>query len=243
MIFFAGCSVIKPGRNKNYVIPNNIISDKLFERIKKQNITLNNFYIPKAEIEISSQEGIQKVLGSVKFEKPDKYLISIKSNTGIEIARIFISDDTILINDRINRKQYYGSSHNLKSKYGITNSVLPALFGDYITDNLYENKTICTNDKLDDIGLIDGIKIKYIIDCKKGKIISAIPEKRMNEQNIEIKYSDFIKNDNVFSPRKIEINEFQKRIKININIKRIEPGWRGKVEFINGPRYELIPLL
>lgn len=243
LIFSSACSVIKTGRNKNYGISKEIISDKLFESIKKQNITLNKFYIQKAEIEISSQEGTQKVLGSVKFEKPGKYLISIKSNTGIEIARIFISEDTILINDRINRKQYYGSTQFLKSKYGITASVLPVLFGDFIDDNLYDNKSICTDDKLDRIGLIDGIKIKYIIDCKKEKIISAIPMKRMSEHNIEIKYSDFFKNGNIISPGEIEINDFLKKIKINIKIKRIESGWNGNVEFISGSRYELIPLL
>ena len=243
LILSTGCSVIRSGKNRNYGISKEIISDKLFENIKKQNITLNNFFIQKSEIEISSQEGTQKVLGSVKFETPDKYLISIKSITGIEIARIFIYEDTIRINDRINRKKYYGSTQYLKSKYGITTSLLPVLFGDYITDNLYDNKAICSEDRLNNISIIDGIKIKYIIDCQKGKIISAIPEKGVNEEKIEIQYSDFFKKGNSFFPGKIEIYDFQNKINIYIRIKRIEYGWNGNIEFIHGKKDELIPLL
>ena len=243
LILSTGCSVIRSGRNRNYGISKEIISDKLFENIIKQNITLNNFFIQKSEIEISSQEGTQKVLGSVKFETPGKYLISIKSITGIEIARIFIYEDTIRINDRINRKQYSGSNQYLKSKYGITTSVLPVLFGDYITDNLYDSKAICTEDKLDNITIIDGIKIKYIIDCKKGKIISAVSGKRVNEEKIEIQYGSFFRNGNGYIPGEIEINDFQKKIKIYIKIKRIEYGWSGKIEFIQGNKDELIQLL
>ena len=69
----------------------------------------------------------------LKFEYPDKYLISIKSRTGIEGARIYISEDTILFNDRINKKMYYGSSLYLKRKYGLTTNFLPLIFGDIVS--------------------------------------------------------------------------------------------------------------
>lgn len=243
LIVSSGCSVIRLGGNRNYGLSNEIISGKLFESIKKQNITINNFFIQKAEIQIFSQEGTQKVLGSIKFERPDKYLISIKSRAGIEAARIFISDDTILINDRINRKQYYGSTQYLKSKYGITTSVLPIIFGDYITDNFSDNKAVCSDGKLNIIGTVDGMKIKYVIDCKKGKIILAIPENRLNEEGIEIQYSDFFKNGNVLSPGKIEIKDFQRETTVGIKIQKRESQWNGKIEFVPGNRYELIRLL
>ena len=40
-------------------------------------------------------------MATIKYELPDKYLISIRSKAGIEAARIFITKDTVLINDRI----------------------------------------------------------------------------------------------------------------------------------------------
>lgn len=243
LIISTGCSVIRFGGEKNYGLSNDIISDKLYESIIKQNITINNFFIQKAEIEISSKKVTKKVLGNIKFERPDKYLISIKSKTGIEAARIFISDDTILINDRINRKQYYGSTQYLKSKYGITASVLPIIFGDYISDNLSDSNTVCSDGKLDIIGTVEGIRIKYVIDCKKGKIILAIPENKLSKEGIEIQYSNFFKNENVLSPGKIEIKDFQRETTVKIKIQKRKSLWNGKVEFVPGNKYELIRLL
>ena len=59
---------------------------------------------------------------------PDKFLISIKSHTGIEVARIFLTGDSIMINDRINKKLYYGSTSYLKNKYGLTTAVFPVIW-------------------------------------------------------------------------------------------------------------------
>ena len=89
-------------------------SSNVFESTKNQNITNNGFFIQKAEIEIVTGEGKEKYLASIKFEKPDKYLISVKSRTGIEGARIYISNDSILVNDRINKKLYSGNTFYLK---------------------------------------------------------------------------------------------------------------------------------
>ena len=105
------------------------------ERIENQNLTKRNFFIQKAEIEILSEEENQKLIASIKFIYPDQYLISLKSKTGIEAARIFITDDTVLINDRINRKLYFGKPAQLKNKYGISPAVLPVVLGDFIKGN------------------------------------------------------------------------------------------------------------
>lgn len=244
VILSTGCSVIRIGGNRNYELSNEIIAERLLENIKKQNITTNNFFIQKAEIEISSQEGTEKVLGSIKFKRPDKYLISIKSRAGIEGARIFISDDTILINDRINKKQYYGSPQYLKRKYGITASVLPVILGDYITDNFSDNSQAkCSDGKLDIDCIVGGIKIKYVIDCKKGKTILAIPENSLNNGGIEIQYSDFLKSGDIIIAGKIEIKDFQGMTTIKIKIQKIESPWNGNIEFIPGNKYEILQLL
>ena len=65
---------------------------------------------------------------------PDKYLVSIKSNTGIEIARIYLTEDSVMLNDRLNKKLYYGSASDLKKKYGLTTAILPVIIGDYVND-------------------------------------------------------------------------------------------------------------
>ena len=243
-ILFMGCSVTRNGSSKNYGWSNEILSEKIIESIKKQNITSNSFYIQKAEIDISTQNGREKVIGSIKFESPDKYLISIKSRSGIEGTRIFISNDTILVNDRINRKQYFGSPEYLQRKFGVTLSILPVILGDYIMDNLVDNnQTKCLDGKLYIDCISGGIKIKYVIDCKKGKTILAISENRLNYGGIEIQYNDFLKVGEILTPGKIEIHDNLRMTKIEIRIRKIESPWNGNIEFIPGNKYELIQLL
>lgn len=240
----AGCSVIKNGRSKNYGFYGSLITEQTLESIKRQNITANRFYIQKAEIELIGPETREKFLGSIKFETTGKYLISLKSKTGIEAARVFVTNDTILINDRINRKLYCGSPDYLIRKLGISVSVLPVIFGDFIGDNFSGNiQAECFEGILDVECLISGMKIKYVIDCRKGKPVLAVPGNSIFNEDIKIKYNDFIKNGDFLTPSNIEISSSQKKTTIKIRILKIESPWDGTIEFIPGNRYEILQLL
>lgn len=244
VILTAGCSVIRTGGNRVRGLSKETLALGLLESINKQNITKNNFFIQKAEILFSGKKGTDRFLASIKFENPDKYLISIKSKAGIEAARVFISEDTILINDRINRKIYYGSALYLKENYGITAAGLAILFGDYIDDNLYDSKEAkCVDGKLRINGIVKGTLVKYVIDCKKRKSILVILENSMNKRGIEIQFNDFLKNKNVLTAGMIEIEDFQRMATIEIKIKKIESPWNGSIEFVPGNKYEIIQLL
>jgi hypothetical protein len=217
---------------------------KGLEGIKRQNLTANSFFIQKAEFKVVSQDVSKDGLGSIKFEKPDKYLISLKSKGGIEVARIFISDDTVLINDRIRKKLYYGSPAYLKSRYGVTASVLPLLLGDYINDEVYDTgKVNCREGKFNIEAVINRLKVNYVIDCGSGKTIFAQPEHNIRYGKLQIRYSDFLKTGEAFTPGKIEISDSQNKMRIEIKIDKIESPWEGTIQFVPGNKYEKIHLL
>lgn len=242
-ILIAGCSVIRHGINIEDSSASGL-TEKLFESVEKMNITGKGFFIQKADIVITTPEGTQRVIGTVKYEKPQKYLISIKNRTGIEVARIFISEDTILINDRLNRKLYYGSSDYLMRKYGIKPNVLPVIFGDFISDRFTDNKEINNFDGILNVScLSNGVKIKYSIDSKKGKAIQAIPESSLADEHIEVNYKKFSKKGAVIIPGIIIINDFKRGTIIEIRIKKIEVPWDKNIDFIPGNLYEHIELL
>ena len=243
MFLGSACSVSRITERSYNTSIDTLEEGKGLEGIKKQNLTENNFFIQKAEFTVVSQEESKSGLGSIKFEKPDKYLITIKSKGGIEVTRIFISDDTILINDRINRKLYYGTPAYLKSKYGLTTSVLPLLLGDYINDEVYDGKVDCIEGKFSINAAINKLKINYFIDCEARKTILALPEHNVNEWKLGIKYSNFIKAGEAFTPGKIEISDSQSKTTIEIRIDKIESPWDGTIQFIPGNNYEKIHLL
>ena len=217
--------------------------ERIAEIIKEQNISKSSFFIQKAEIEVTGAEGVERFIANIKYKYPDNYSISIRSKTGIEVARIFISRDTILANDRINRKLYCASPQYLNIKYGVTLSVLPILFGDYIGDNISEKKIVeCINGYRDLETSIKDLKIKYVIDCKKGKTIAAIGETSLNNGGVVLKYSDFFKSGIKLIPGRIEIRDFQPKTIITLRILKISYPWDGTMEFLPGNKYEIIKL-
>jgi hypothetical protein len=242
--FSAGCSVIRNKSTGNSEISKEVISLNVLESVKKQNITNKNFFIQKAEIEIITQNYKQKFIGSVKFIYPDKYLISIKGKTGIEGARIYISGDTILINDRINKKVYSVSGMFLKRKFGISTDFLPLFLGDIVLEEKSEeSKVSCSGDKINFDCAVQGILLNYEINCKKGKTVLVKQVNSTNPIDIEIKYSKYIDYGNILLPGNIELIDSQRNIRLKIKIIKMKQPWNGKVEFIPGRDYETIEIL
>lgn len=244
VILSFGCAV-----KKNHTIPTNTAStasaiENLNESIVNQNITSRGFYIERAEFKIKSSAGEKSGLGTVKFVMPDKFLISIKSNAGIEVARIFLSGDSVLVNDRFNKRLYYGSTSYLKSKFGVTTAMLPVFLGDYVNDQKFDSTRIkCTDGKLNVLGIISNVKVKYLIDCELRKCILTVPEDMEDENSLVIKYSEFIKGTSINSPGKIEILETKSSTTIEIRIQEIISPWNGVIDFIPGKQYKKIHLL
>ena len=241
LIFINGCSALRRKSNSNYPLEKELSGDSLIKEIEKQNLTNGSFFIQKAEIEISAVKESQKLLASIKYEFPAKYLISIRNRTGIEAARIFMNSDTVFINDRINRKLYHGYSEKVKTKFGISAKVLPVILGDLIyKKKINQEKIICKNGKAGLDYSINGLKIRYNIDCAKKKIIEAEQESDLINGNVAIEFENFKNYQNGFVPTKVGIKFRQ--LKVSIKIIRIESPWNGSIEFIPGNKYDIIEL-
>jgi hypothetical protein len=239
-----GCSVtrnIEKGALEN---SNKVLSLSIAESVKFQNLTDTSFFIQKAEIEVINQDGKEKFIGTIKYEKPDKYLISIKSRTGIEGARIFISKDSILINDRINKKIYFANSFYLKRKYGLPLSCFPLIFGDIVLEKNCDTGQIrCSEDKMNIDCLVNGLRLRYDIDCKKRKVILVNQMNNFVQDGIKIRYESFFKLGNMFFPGIVELEDTQYNTTIKIKFSKIEFPWNGNVKFVPGKGYELIEIV
>jgi len=243
-IILISCSVTKNAGKSNLQYSSGELHKNVLESIRNQNITSENFFVQKAEIEIFTKNGKEKFIGTVKFEKPDKYLISVKSRSGIEGARIYISNDSILVNDRINKKLYSGNSLYLMRKYGIALSCIPLIFGDLVVERNFKSDQIkCTDDTLDINSLVKGVEIKYEIDCSRRKAVAIKDISNMFQQGIKVEYGNFTKIDQKLVPRLIKIVDNQYNTTIKIKIMKIESPWNGSFIFIPGKGYELIELV
>jgi hypothetical protein len=220
-VFIAGCSVLR--KEKADVIKPKEEYLNINDKILALNITNRDFNIPKAEIEVFSNGERKRLFAFMKYRKPGNYLISVKSRTGIEAARIFVTKDSLLINDRVNRKLYCGSREFLLSKYGISANALPLLTGDFIYN--YEKDTVlikCINGKSEINGQLQTKKIGYSVDCDKAKVKSARISNEDNSEGIELDFGEFRVSDKNIYPGIIQIQDFDKETSIKIKITSIE---------------------
>lgn len=243
-IIAAGCSVTR-SRSKTLSEANVIAkSGNVLEDVKNQNVTNRGFYLQKAEIEIVSKTINEKFVATIKFSFPDRYLISLKTKTGIEGARIYISKDSVCVNDRINKKLYFVNNLYLEKNFGITSGLLALVFGDIVADSKSSFGNIeCVNNRLQTEFNVKGVRVKYNIDCEKRKSVSAIIANNYIQNGVLIDYGKFIFRSGILIPGEIEVNDPNTNTRIKIKIIKIESPWNGSFNFIPGNGYEIIELV
>ncbi|MBK9388914.1 MAG: DUF4292 domain-containing protein [Bacteroidetes bacterium] len=237
LLFFSGCSVFKIQDGGNAINKNYVDLDK----IVKKNLTNYSFYIQRADIEINSGGERRTFLASVKFNRPDTFLISIRSKSGIEAARVFLTNDTLLVNDRINKIVYYGSGEDLILKYGYSGYFLPLLFGDFIFKGENVNDTVNCNEGV--LNIISNYKekgFKYCIDCYSEKILSVEIINEIETRPVIIEYLDSDRKDKIDYYSQVQLSNLKGFERIILKYEKIDVPYKGTIEFIPGKNYEQV---
>jgi hypothetical protein len=243
VILISGCAVFKTNTLSDNRLSDDVLDAQLFESIEKQNLTSNGFNVQKAEIVVKTKDRTEKLLGSIRFEYPDKYLISIKTKSGIEVARAYLNKDTVLVNDRINKKMYFDFTGQFKKKYGFSGNEISLIFGDFYTDKTKEAfKANCKNGIMELDANQKGAKINYVIDCRKAKLKKSLIMSSLNVPGLSLLYDNYIKYGSGLFPGDIIISDLKNDIVIEIKIKKLEAPWSGNIDFIPGKNYEILQL-
>lgn len=241
LIIVAGCSVKRkalPSRNLN---SENSVTVKISD-ITELNYTAQSFFIQRADITIVSDDGSQHVSATIKFAEPDSFLISVRALLGIEVARILLTSDTILINDRFNQTLYIGSNQNVKKKFGFDLAFFPVLFGDLITKAQNLQGINCDNGiaVLREVG--EDYAINYFIDCNTGKCTEVKVESEFLKAPISIVFADFDTDGKMIFPRHSKANNFANFVRFEIEVKRVEFNETSDIEFIPGRNYTKVEI-
>ncbi len=243
VFFFSGCSVFhRHERNifSNESVGNSVSGDQY---IRGRNLTENGSYIKSMDIEYSDGKTESNIAGSVRFEKPDKYLIALRSKTGIEFVRIYLNGDSIFILDRLKHKVYKGPLQYIKKSFGFPVEILPVILGDFIGKckiiDERENKENVVNVKC----FIPEVVMEYQLDREKGKAVLSRVETLLGRDVSIIRYEKFKKENGAFFPEKIVMSNDERKLLVVFKIRKIEYPWKEKVEFNIGNRYEILELL
>ncbi|HBH84029.1 MAG: hypothetical protein A2X05_09280 [Bacteroidetes bacterium GWE2_41_25] len=241
--YTAGCSVSRYGNGGKPQVESYDLNGFKGEEILKQNLTKGDFFIQKAEIEISSQGERQRFLATIKFKSPDRYLISIRSLSGIEAARVYLTKDSVLINDRVNKTLFFGSQQAGRKKYGFSSLVFPVCFGDAVISNNDDFSSFKCNDGVSSVNTVeDGFKLSYSIDCLRRRPVSLTVTNEIDARPVNITYEDFINLENLDFASRIKIINLKNYENITIKYSKIESPWEGDIFFIPGKNYEKVEI-
>jgi hypothetical protein len=236
-----GCSILRKQGDGNMPVLRGITNNIAWKEVVNQNVTDASFFIARADVDITVKGVNDKFIASIKYLVTGEYLISLRSRSGVEGARIFISRDTVLINDRINRKLYFGSGEEMLLRYGVSPSVIPVIFGDYIYSDIEANIVAnCVNGEVRSYQTVGEMDVAYILDCGEQKVISA---RSGNTKSISMKFSNFINLNEKKVAGEIEFEDIARELKLTMRIRKLESPWEGEIDFIPGSGYEHIPLI
>jgi hypothetical protein len=212
--------------------------EEIVARTIANNISLDSYFIERGDILIKRNNSTERFLFTVKFERPDKYLFSIKSTTGLEGGRIYMTKDTVIVNDRINKRILYGKPQNIERITGLPFYFFNMAFGDLIIqkensnvkNEIFNNKTVMVQNSAN-------IVIRSVLDSKTDKVSSTVLTDQMSREEISLKYSKFSK-EIKHIPEYIEIQDHTRNLEARIRIRKVKMHWDGIIEFVPGQGYK-----
>jgi outer membrane biogenesis lipoprotein LolB len=242
IFLLSGCAVTRKGK-VNELQASRTSFKEVLKSTDAKNLTHAGFFIQKGRIITLSENSRISLYFTMRYNSEGKYLISLRSRTGIEAFRVFLSYDTILINDRINRQLLYGKPSDFEKISGLPAELLKVSVGD-----LFSNKPVdkgngnCVDGQLEIYDYFLGFILNSVIDCKRDKLKSVKIDTGAPGNYITINYLKF-REDNYSVPRRIEINDSGRKIKIVLLIDKYLAPWVGDFDFVPGSGYPQKPLI
>ena len=212
-------------------------AERIINNVRRNNISEENFYIEKGEFSVIMNNKRTRYIFSAKYNKPDTYLISIRSSTGIEGVRVYLTKDTVLINDRIGKRLLYGKPKDLEKIAGLPYFVIKAVFGDLLIngDTKKDEKKRVENQVIL-IQQFQGKIWKSVIDPKIGKVVSTVFSNGIQKEAIIFNYSKFGRSGK-YIPAVIDIKDLTNKVNVKLKLERIQILWKGEIRFIPGKGY------
>jgi hypothetical protein len=213
------------------------------DRTIERNLTNGGFFIHKGRILTSGESGRINLYFTMKFAPPSDYLISIRSKAGMEAFRVYLTSDTVLINDRLNKCVLYGNVSDFERIAGLPAALLKVSIGDLFVINPKlqpDEKCIENEVKLNEYYY--NLMVKSNIDCRYDKVKSVLITTGVPDEFITIDYRKN-RDDKIGLPKKVEINDFRRKIKITLSLDKYTSPWIGDIKFIPGTGYSVKPLI
>jgi Domain of unknown function (DUF4292) len=243
ILFSESCSVSRRSGSKKISSGRPGVTSDIASSITANNLSGQNFFIRRANISLTKDNITSQFSANIRYKLPYTLLITVKSKIGIEAARAYLTKDTLLINDRFNKRLITGSPEKLQSRYGISSDMIFALLGDFIIENKDEKRILnCNNGFYSGSYTLDDRRVDYKIDCDRKKVTEAYFEGGLTTGNISMVFSRFRSMNGAMVPQVVSLSDDLSGLKIIVEIEDVEIGWNGEIDFVPGKEFEVVYL-
>ncbi len=242
IIFFCFVLILAECKTKEKIVERKIYPDLSTEEletlISRETNEINTLKLRKIHFVVNINDEKYDLNGTIGIIKDSIIVMSLVPLLGYEIARVYCTEDVLIIIDRKNKNIYQGSikeqlkKFNLNGDYSFIQELLlnqTVIYDLYMKDAVYEKNTIREGNYY--YYTIKTFKNDVIVSRQRLKIRA---EDFLNEnmmfvdylinRRLVINYSDFQDVETFVFPKMIEISmiDGQKVTKIAINIGNIE---------------------
>lgn len=140
-------------------------------RVVEKNISSAGYIIKRIDIQIVNENEKRSVLAALRYNSVNKdFLMNIRTNTGLELARVYAGSDTLIIIDRFSEKVFLGKPEYFISTFGFDLKHIHMLFGDCISNTDTPGLITECNNGIAIISDTDrNSLVKYHINCRQSK--------------------------------------------------------------------------
>jgi hypothetical protein len=187
----------------------------LLRDIRENNLSNESFRIDRMRVLFENESSRHRFSGNIKYLKEGKIIFSARVIAGIEVARIYLDRNDIVVIDRINRIYYSGETNLILSKYGLSWSDIVVLFGDLPPDLYAPDRVKCQNDSLSLIASRNSVDIGFVVNCQSLKLLN-IKSGDKNSGVVTTQFSDEKRVNGFVYPGSVKVVDSKDRFDLDI---------------------------
>lgn len=193
---------------------------RLMKEVMAENLSDRDFRMDRVRVVASINGDTYRFSGNLKFSKEGKLSFSARTIAGIEVARIYMDMNEIIVADRINRIYSTGSTVTLMERYGLKWDDIVVLFGDLPPTVQVAGRTNCYNNSTSIDVETGGRKITFVVDCAKKKVTGISVGASPGNDNFIASFTDMMMENGATYYSNAEISDGVGNMNLRINFGR-----------------------
>lgn len=209
------CSVFK-SPEKERMEDMSLRTSRFLQEVSGNNLTNHGFRFDRIRVVMDAAGEKRRFTANIKVDQRGTMLVSLRIIASIEVARVYIDNERVVVLDRLNRIYSTGETDKVLAKYGLRWDMMPLLFGDLPEGFITGQRIRCVSGKAD-LLLRKGVESYNAgFDCNKEKLTSFTGSSGI--YSVNIMFRDFIKEGTTFYPENISFMEERSVMKVELSM-------------------------